>query len=193
MVRTGLSERLIREILDESEAKKKSSGAYDDPVLSDRQTRLRTSLAALGKSGDIDRIMLAERVILNTELVDHGNSRAMRTSLGNALIEHDAAVRMMEAVRDPERYKTVASTLTTPKNRVGGLPKDQARQYFKSQNARLLNLDKARLSVTEKAVLNERRGNLRIAEKGYTALQRKALGLKPEPNRDMDQDRGMGL
>lgn len=53
---------------------------------------------------------------------------------------------------------------------------------------RLLNQDKSRLDESEKRVLDKRRLNMRHAEKLYTALQERALGIEA----DREQDRGLG-
>ena len=74
-------------------------------------------------------------------------------------------------------FKEVDHNFSLPRNRVGKVPRDQARQFFASQNARLVNLDKSRLSEAEKRVLKARKENIETARKLYEALQRKALGI----------------
>ncbi|HEX7072465.1 MAG TPA: hypothetical protein VF226_00335 [Hyphomicrobiaceae bacterium] len=64
-----------------------------------------------------------------------------------------------------------------PKSRIGGLPRDAARQFFASHNARLLNADKSRLTETEKRIVEARRHNIRIASMSYMSLQENALGV----------------
>ena len=110
----------------------------------------------------------------------------MRTSLEASLAEHAVATRMLGTVRDPKEYRRVDATHRLPKNRTGGVPRDEARQFFRSHAARLLNQDKARLDESEKRVLDKRRLNMRHAEKLYSALQERALGI------EADRDRGMG-
>ena len=111
----------------------------------------------------------------------------MRTSLEASLAEHAVATRMLGTVRDPKEYRRVDATHRLPKNRTGGVPRDEARQFFRSHAARLLNQDKARLDESEKRVLDKRRLNMRHAEKLYSALQERALGI------EADRDQGMGL
>ena len=62
-----------------------------------------------------------------------------------------------------------------------GLPRDEARQFFKSHRTRLLNLDKGRLDKLDKQIIDARRANMRTAEKSYIALQQAALGIAPDP------------
>ena len=111
----------------------------------------------------------------------------MRTSLEASLTEHAVATGLLETVRDPKEYRRVDAAHWLPKNRTGGVPRDEARQFFRSHAARLLNQDKARLDESEKRVLDQRRLNMRHAEKLYAALQERALGI------EADRDRGMGL
>ena len=94
-----------------------------------------------------------------------------------------AALRLLEKVRSPESYRSVDEEHTTRKRRSGGLPLDEAREFFKSHNSRLLNLDKAILSDEEKGLIDIRRANIRKAGKMYISLQQQALGITP-PRKD---------
>ena len=104
----------------------------------------------------------------------------MRTSLETSLAEHAVATRMLDRVRDPAAYREVDANFSLPRNRTGGVPRDEARQFFRSHAARLLNQDKSRLDESEKRVLDERRSNMRHAEKLYVALQERALGIEAD-------------
>ena len=132
-------------------------------------------LQDLQQRDDIVESLTGERCIIEAELVDHGNSSIMIKSLNNAMDELDAALRMVERVRKPEEYRFTNEDADLEKNRVGDLPNDQARQFFRAQFARLKNIDKSRLSDSEKEVLKARRDNLRVAELHYIRLQEKAL------------------
>ena len=160
-----------------------------DPGKSARVSRslLESHLEEVRRSGDLDLMLDTEGHILRYERQRHANSRAMRTSLEASLTEHAVATRMLGTVRDPKEYRRVDATHRLPKNRTGGVPRDEARQFFRSHAARLLNQDKARLDESEKRVLDKRRLNMRHAEKLYAALQERALGI------EADRDRGMGL
>ena len=160
-----------------------------DPGKSARVSRslLESHLEEVRRSGDLDLMLDTEGHILRYERQRHANSRAMRTSLEASLTEHAVATRMLGTVRDPKEYRRVDAAHRLPKNRTGGVPRDEARQFFRSHAARLLNQDKARLDESEKRVLDQRRLNMRHAEKLYAALQERALGI------EADRDRGMGL
>ena len=138
------------------------------------------------QSGDVGVILDAEGEIIRYELQRHANSQAMRTSLEASLAEHAVATGLLETVRDPGAYRQVDAAHRLPRNRIGGVPRDEARQFFRSHAARLLNQDKSRLDESEKRVLDRRRLNMRHAEKLYAALQERALGIDP------DRDRGVG-
>ena len=160
-----------------------------DPGKSARVSRslLESHLEEVRRSGDLDLMLDTEGHILRYERQRHANSRAMRTSLEASLAEHAVATRMLGTVRDPKEYRRVDAAHRLPKNRTGGVPRDEARQFFRSHAARLLNQDKVRLDESEKRVLDKRRLNMRHAEKLYAALQERALGI------EADRDRGMGL
>ena len=162
-----------------------------DPGKSARVSRslLESHLEEVRRSGDLDLMLDTEGHILRYERQRHANSRAMRTSLEASLTEHAVATGLLETVRDPKEYRRVDAAHRLPKNRTGGVPRDEARQFFRSHAARLLNQDKARLDESEKRVLDKRRLNMRHAEKLYAAIQERALGIEA----DRKQDQGMGL
>lgn len=153
------------------------------------QEALLETVRAIGKSGDIALILSAEREILGNERRFYANSPAMGSSLNHAMEELGQAGRMLPLVTDPVLYAAVDASHGNPKSRIGGLPRDAARQFFASHNVRLLNADKSRLSDTEKQTLDARRHNIRIASLAYTALQEKALGVDLVKK----QDRSMAL
>jgi hypothetical protein len=141
-------------------------------------------LKEVGKSGDIALIIATEKALLVTDLTLYANSGAMANSLKTALQELKAAEALLPKVADPSLYKSVDEAHSLPKNRIGGVPRDEARQFFGAQAARLLNMDKSRLDSEEKAIVEERKRNMRTADKLYAALQLKTLGVTPVQGRD---------
>ena len=137
-------------------------------------------LSTIRRSDDLDSILAFERAILKHDLRHHANSQAMRTSLDNSIAVLEVATRLLDAVRDPGAYRAIDAGYRMPGNRTGGVPRDEARQFFRSHATRLLNQDKSRLEESEKRVLDQRRLNMRHAEKLYTALQERALGLETD-------------
>ncbi len=143
----------------------------------------------IGKSGDLGLILAVEKRFLENDLAEYANSSAMKRSLDTALAELGSADRHVAMVDDPARYRAVDEAHSLPKNRKGGLPYDEARQFFSSHAARLLNMDKSRLDSEEKKVVEIRKQNMRAADKLYADRQRKALGIEAAPAKG----HGLGL
>ncbi|SOD98556.1 hypothetical protein [Caenispirillum bisanense] len=169
------------------------------PAVRLQETRgdLLEQVKVVGKSGDLDLILTAERTFLQNDLDRHANSKGMADSLAAALAELGSAERHVQLVRDPAAYKAIDETYSLPKNRLpkgnaAGVPHDEARQFFKSHATRLLNQDRSRLDPEEKQLLDQRKANIRAAEKVYTALQREALGLPP-PERQRNRAQAAGM
>jgi hypothetical protein len=158
-------------------------------LLTETRLAICDGLREIGKSGDIALILETEKTILTNDLVLYANSAAMKGSLKAGLDELTAAQALLPKVADPDLYKAVDETLSLPKNRVGGVPRDQARQFFRSHDSRLVNMDKSRLDDVEKSIIDERKRNIRSAEKIYVEAQKKALGIAPAAS----QDRGQGM
>ena len=156
-------------------------------VLHDAQRKLMQALQKVGASGDLETILFAEELILKNERRLYADTPAMRTSLDNALFEIDVALELVGKVQDPEAYRTVEDSHKLPKNRIGGLPKDEARQFFKSHRSRLENLEKARLMGIDKELIGVRKKNLGVASASYIELQENALA-KPEPEPEVENN-----
>ena len=152
------------------------------------QAQLLTQVKAIGQSGDIDLILASERTILENEFLKYGNSAGMRQSVKTSLVELAGAEKHVEIVRNPDHYRILDVGFQRPRHRREGLANDEARQFFRSHNARLLNQDRARLTNEEKRTLEARRSSLRIAEKTYIGLQREALGL---PAKELERSQGL--
>jgi hypothetical protein len=164
------------------------------PALKLQQVRkdVLSFVKAAGKSGDIGQVLFVERSLLENDLVHHANSGAMKGSLEVALAELAAAERLIGKVRSPETYRETDAAHSLPKNRIGEVPRDEARQFFNSHTTRLVNWDKSRLDVEEKKIVDARKENMRAAGKVYAAMQRQALGL-PALGSSKEQSQGMEL
>ena len=137
----------------------------------------------LGKTGDPKLMLEYELALLQEERKNLSNSKTQEGSLDTAIEGAMATLKLLEKVRSPESYRSVDEDHSTRKRRSGGLPLDEAREFFKSHNSRLLNLDKAILSDEEKELIDIRRANIRKAGKMYIALQKQTLGIAP-PRKD---------
>lgn len=160
-----------------------------------RRTRevMARHLGQIGKSGDLDLIVATEKAILQNDLDRYANSAAMKTSLTTALTELATTERHIAIVDDPAAYRLVDESHSLPKNRKGGLPRDEARQFFASHAARLLNQDKSRLDPEEKRIIDLRKQNMRNAEKLYATRQGKTLGIDPERSKGRNKGSTVGL
>lgn len=184
MEKTGSIETFNEFLLDERSAwlEMHRSPAAVDLVVA--RQNIHAHLKEVGKSGDIELIVATEKALLITDLTLYANSGAMASSLKTALTELQAAEKGIPLVRDPVLYRAVDESHGHPKSRIGELPKDAPRQFFSSHAARLLNMDKSRLDNEEKASVDQRKLNMRAADKLYVTMQRKALGLAPAQERD---------
>ena len=144
------------------------------------QRNLLKNLRELGRSGDLSQIVAVEKMFVETELAYYSNSKLMEGSLKTTLKELAVVERHIGIVDDPARYKAVDEAHSLPRNRRGDLPYDEARQALRSQYARLNNMDKARLSDTEKQVIDARKSNILQAERLYKERQVMALGLNKQ-------------
>ena len=139
-------------------------------------------MAALGEDGDVAAILEAERALLSDEYERFANTPTMKRSLEVALEEVGAALDMVELVEDPLAYRSrVDETHRVRKHRIGDVPRDDARMFFRGHLSRLGNLMKARGTDAEKAVLAARSISMRAAERLYDSRQREALGIGNQP------------
>ena len=159
-------------------------------VVGEMRTDEKTMLLATARFGDAEKILKIEQVLLQNELTFVASSPAMTSSLNTAIKELDAALKLLEKVKSPKTYQELAAGYTLDKNQIRGLPRDEARQFFKSHQVRLRNLDKGRLSDSERDVLSTRIDNIKSAERLYEQLQEQALDIKAERNRGKGPDLG---
>lgn len=138
---------------------------------------LAAAVVAVREGGDVAAILQAERVLLREEYERFANTAAMKGSLEAALEEMEAALATVAVVGDADAYRErFDQTHRVRKHRIGDVPKDDARMFFRGHRSRLSNLTKARGTNEEKAVLVARSASMTVAEKIYASLQRQALG-----------------
>lgn len=117
----------------------------------------------------------------------HGLSKC---SIHSCLPPLSITQTLVETILDPSAYRAIDASHLRGKNRLNGLPRDEAHQFFRSHGTRLLNLDKGRLDKLDKQIIDARRANMRTTEKSYIALQKAALDIEPKP---LAQSRGRGV
>ena len=177
---------LVHSEVSMTSARNKSTGDSIEELRADEKTML----LAAARFGDAGKILKIEQVLLQNELTFVASSPAMISSLNTAIKELDAALKLLEKVKSPKTYQELAAGYTLDKNQIRGLPRDEARQFFKSHQVRLRNLDKGRLSDSERDVLSTRIDNIKSAERLYEQLQEQALDIKAERNRGKGPDLG---
>ena len=140
------------------------------------QYNLLQGLQVVGMKGDIETLLLAEKLILENEKEFYADTSVMTSSLDQALKEIDAAMILVGKVREPTGYKTVTDDYyRLDRVRIKGLPKDLARTFFMSHHSRLTNLEKARVGRMDKQLIKARKKNLNQARTNYISLQEHAL------------------
>ena len=153
------------------------------------QRKLLQELQKVGASGDLETILLAEVLILKNERRLYADKRVMKSSLDNALNEIEAAMLLVDQVKDPAAYKSVADIyFHSHKVLIRGLPNDGARLFFKSHDSRLTDLEKARLMGIDKELIGVRKTNLKKAWANYIELQKNAL-VTPETEPGIEDNR----
>ncbi len=136
-------------------------------------------LTKIRKEADVAIILSAERAILQNTLKFYANSQEMESSLKAGLEDLKIAQKSLEIVENSSAYQAVKDAMSR-KDIVQGLPQDGFRKFEKSHQTRLSNLLKTSLSTKEKALIRQRKSNLKVAKEKYMELQRKALGIKQE-------------
>ena len=183
-----LAAALTAEFVIRSEFK---SPSVSEELTASRQQQI-VQLQAIKNSASLSDILIAEKTILAFELHHYANTATMKSSITAALADIAIAEQLTAVIADPAAYKAVDQSHSRPKNRANHLPLDEARQFFRSHSTRLLNLDKGRLDLIDKKIIDARRANMRIAEKAYIGLQQVALGITPEPPK-RGQGRGLEM
>lgn len=136
-------------------------------------------LKDVGKSGHLETIIAAEKLIVLFELKEYANSKNMASSLSAAQKDLESIETNIGLVDTPKLYQKINLSHVQPKVRdANDLPLDSARIAFRSHKARLVNYDKTKSDNHEKAIIQARRQNMQIAEKRYIERQLKALGRK---------------
>ncbi|MBA9083390.1 MULTISPECIES: hypothetical protein [Bartonella] len=141
----------------------------------------------VGQSRDLSLLLNTEYSIVEGDLSRYANSPEMKSSLKTALIEINVVKEHTAIVADPTQYQLINKAHSLSKNRKNGLPYDEARQAMASHYTRLGNLNKARLTVVEKSIIEARRDNMKVMRRLYEQMQAKALGIH------LSQNKGISL
>ncbi len=150
--------------------------AKDEAMVQKQMVKI---IQEIGKTRDIKLIMSAERAINIHELQFYNNSKPMESSLKQTLTSINITNNAIEVIQNkPDEYKIRAQSYQEPKNNINNLPNDEARQFFKSQLARFVNMSKSPLSNDKKATIDARKLNINLAVEIYIEMQKAILGDK---------------
>jgi hypothetical protein len=129
---------------------------------------------------DCQIIILSEETFVRQELqFCHADDTITRSSLTQAIQGFEDALRSLKTVENKTLYRAAETTHPTTKNRDRDLPKDAFHQACISHLARLSNtLRSPGINMIEKAVIQQRMVNMRIAVGSYKEKQRAALSTK---------------
>ena len=154
------------------------AGKYAKAMVGAR-TRLLPLLQEVAGLRDIDLLLRVERAFMELELEHIAHARKNISSLNRGLRQIDAAIVMLDRVRDPDRYGDVDFYYTLSEDLVpkSDLPKDAAHKFFGSHRTRLDNVETGPLDESQIALLEARSSNMRLARQIYVELQQQALAI----------------
>ncbi|AFN35490.1 hypothetical protein [Taylorella equigenitalis] len=122
------------------------------------------------------QILENELTLLKFELEKYENNSIQRSSLNTAIEEINNSLLRFKRVLYPEEYKSTYEDYSLSKSRdTKGLPIDEIRQAFVSHKVRLKNLQKSRLSLEEKEIINTRIKGITLADTIYRDLRQDAV------------------
>ncbi|WP_236829034.1 hypothetical protein [Bartonella schoenbuchensis] len=151
------------------------------------QRKLCDHVRNVGQSKDLSLLFNTEYNIVSDDLLRYANSPEMKSSLKTALIEMDVIKKHIVLAADPDQYTFINEAHSLSKHRKNELPYDEARQAMASHYTRLGNLNKSRLTVVEKSIIDARRDNMKVMRRLYEQMQAKALEIH------LSQNKGMSL
>ena len=156
--------------------------------LHDARSDLLANIRKVTQSANLGLIVATEKAVVRGDLSRYANSKAMTHSLQAALDDLAIIEKHMLIVADKSLYRFLDETRRRPGNRIGGLPRDEARQALAGHRTRLGNMDKARLDDDEKAIVDARKAAINAAKNLYIALQKKALGMDDQAQQEQKQE-----
>ena len=144
---------------------------------------LRAELHRIGRGDEVREIVAAERQVMAHEREHLVTSQQQADFLDRGIEAMDVALNLIDTAQgDPERYREIAASFQRPKNRIEGLPNDEARQALKAHAKELRAIHEAMpfgrgpFHEDLSRLLEVRQANLRQADRLYTGLQRQTLG-----------------
>jgi len=133
-----------------------------------------------GEAVDPKAIALVEQAFLQQELAFcMEGDRNVHDSMSSALQSFDDAFLCLEVIDDPSYIAVEKSHPHSNKYRFQGFPKDAVHIACIAHQTRLRNVLRAPgIDMIEKAVIEQRIANMRIAQRSYVSKQKKVLQIK---------------
>ncbi len=170
----GLINDLEELLIDEKNARLTDNAKLEKQILREILINVR----AIGATNDVNLILTSEKVINNFHLKYYSNSKPMESSLNETINNLKATEILLDIMQhNPNEYKIIAKGFTQSKNVSAGLPLDEARQYFRAQKTRFINMSKVDLSDEKKEIIEIRKSNIRHASNIYAQLQGVILAI----------------
>ncbi|MGI9323541.1 MAG: hypothetical protein ACR2PJ_08185 [Pseudomonadales bacterium] len=141
--------------------------------------RLTEEINMIARDGSIEEKLTLERRVLTAELERPNNLREKEASYQAAVLHLDHATEMIDRLQNnPDDYLITDRDHSMDADRRNGLPYDKGAKFFSSHITRLRNMSKVRMSESDSKLIQARIYAMKEAQKMYTALQKKALGIK---------------
>ena len=126
---------------------------------------------------DIHLLLDIERAFMELELEHIAHARKNISSLNAGIRQIDAAIKMLDYVRNPAVYRWAGVLYGLSEDLVHKLPKDAAHKFFGSHSTRLGNVETGPLDESQTALMDARNDNVKLARKLYIEMQRQALAV----------------
>ena len=169
-----VEERIFTEMMATADFRRTRSSRADGQVLEARADLLSLLHEAAGLR-DINLLLDIERAYMRHELNHIAHAKKNIASLNAGIRQIEAALAMLDYVRDPDVYQWAGVFYALSEELVHGLPKDAAHKFFVSHGTRLGNVETGPLEESQTALLEVRGDNVRLARKLYIELQEDAL------------------
>ena len=124
-----------------------------------------------------DLLLDIERAFMELELEHIAHARKNISSLNAGIRQINAAIKMLDYVRNPAVYRWAGVLYGLSEDLVRELPKDAAHKFFGSHRTRLGNVETAPLDESQTALMDARNDNVKLARKLYIEMQRQALAV----------------
>lgn len=189
MGRAGLTgDELLDNLFNSQIAERQAKRGLDGTIEAARMDRLRKDLLAawkaIGESGDMKKILLAEDMTLRRELQSANEMASFRIGkLKNAIEQVQRARDAVCRMDSKDEYAASVSGVVQVKN---DLPVDNGRSFASSHKLRLREFQSGEIDDSSMDILDQRIRNIEIFEQLYRRRQKELLGSSWRPPTDFE-------